>query len=220
MESTHVVASAAIEQMPPEFRFQPGDAELIRRYRDILLPLEGAFVNGFYETVYAHPPTAAIFRDGERPEREVTLGRWWRRTVEGPLDDDYFAWMAMVGLVHVVRGVTNPMMLAMADYIVRFTFEYLPHIAAAAAASTGGAGAAAPMEEALEVAAANADVFELSSAFFRLSATVGAVIAHGYDEAVVSAMYNVAGMQKSLLKRLRDQEVASALAAARAELRA
>jgi hypothetical protein len=213
MESTHVVARAAVEQMPPDFRFQPADGELIHRYRDILLALEPAFVDGFYTTVYAHPPTAGIFRDGERPDREATLGRWWRRTVEGPLDDDYFAWMAMVGLVHVLRGVTNPMMLAMTDYIVRFMFEHLPEIAAAAAP----AGVGRP-ETPLEAAVANAEVFELSWAFFRLSATVGAVIAHGYDEAVVSAVYNVAGMQKALLERLRNQEVSAALQTARTQL--
>ncbi|MEV0136500.1 protoglobin domain-containing protein [Dactylosporangium sp. NPDC050688] len=203
----YVVARAAVDQMPPEFRFRPQDSALIHKYCASILPLEPEFVSGFYETVYAHPPTAAIFHDGERPDREATLANWWRRTLEGPLDDDYFAWMAMVGLVHVVRGVSNPMMLAMTDYFARFVIDRLPKIAAEAAAASPDA------------AATNAEVFELSWAFSRLRATVGAVIAHGYDEAVVSAMYNVAGMQKSLLKRLCDQEAASALREARKEMR-
>ncbi|MET7401270.1 protoglobin domain-containing protein [Dactylosporangium sp. NPDC005572] len=212
MESTHLVARAAIGQMPPEFRFKAEDGALIYKYRDVLMSLQPAFVDGFYSHVYSHPPTAAIFRDGERPEREATLANWWLRTVNGPLDDDYFAWMAMVGLVHVVRGVTNPMMLAMTDYIVLFVFEHLPALAA------GTASVGNHSDSPLEAAQASAEVFELSSAFFRLSATVGAVIAHGYDEAVASAMFNIAGMQKALLERLRDQEVSAALQAARKEL--
>lgn len=39
-------------------------------------------VQGFYDTLFAHPPTRAIFREGERPAREKTLRDWYLRTVE------------------------------------------------------------------------------------------------------------------------------------------
>lgn len=195
MESMHDLAQRALDQMPQECRFRPDDAALIRDHKELLLSYEAAYVQCFYGTVYGHPATAAVFTDGERADREATLIQWWRRTANGPLNDQYFAWMAMVGLVHVVRNVSNPMMLAMTDYTATFV---------------AGAVDAAEMDH-LEAVA-------LVEAFRRLAVTVGAVISFGYDQAMVSALFSVAGMPEPLLRRLRDQEVAAALADARATI--
>jgi hypothetical protein len=195
MESMHELARRAIEQMPPQVRFRPEDAKIIQGQKEVLLLLEGDVVKGFYDTLYAHPPTSKVFVDGERPDREMTLLHWYRRTVIGPLNDQYFAWMAMVGLVHVTRQVSNPMMLAMADYVAQFVAER-------AVASEMG----------------QADADALVDAFRRLTATVGAIITYGYDQATVSALFDVAGMPETLLNRLRDQEITAALVAAREEV--
>lgn len=40
--------------------------------------------------------------------------------VRGPIDDNYWAWMSMVGLIHVIRRVTNPMMLSMTDFVAGY----------------------------------------------------------------------------------------------------
>jgi hypothetical protein len=103
--------------------------------------------------------------------------------------------MAMVGLVHVLRTVSNPMMLAMADFVVGFV---------------------ARKAEQVGLTAQEQD--RLVEAFRRLAATVGAIIAFGYDHAVSSALYEVAGMPEQLLHRLRDQEVAAALEEAKREV--
>lgn len=194
MQTMHDLAQAAMDDMPPESRLRPTDSAQIERHKQTLLALEPQVVQAFYDTLYAHGPTSEVFVEGERGDREKTLSHWWRRTVEGPLDDEYFAWMAMVGLVHVIRDVTNPMMLAMADFVVNFVAT-----------------------KAEELGMADADAEALVNAFRRLAATVGAIITYGYDQAVVAALYNVAGMPEALLHRLRDQEVAAALAQARTE---
>jgi hypothetical protein len=75
------VARAAIGQMPPETRFRPEDAQAIARHRALLLSWTEELVQKFYDTLFAHPPTRAVFREGERPEREETLRNWWRKTV-------------------------------------------------------------------------------------------------------------------------------------------
>jgi hypothetical protein len=196
METMRQIAQSSREQLPPACRFTPEDAAVIGSYKEVLLGLESQVVQAFYDTLYAHGPTAAVFVDGERPAREVTLSQWWRRTVIGPLDDRYFDWMAMVGLVHVIRGVSNPMMLAMAEFTVTFVAQQ---------------AAAAEIDE--------ADAARLVQAFRRLASTVGAIITSGYDQAVVSALYNVAGMPEALLRRLRNQEIAEALGVAREEMR-
>lgn len=192
------VARAGLAQMPPASRLRESDALLIQRHREPLLALEKDVVKAFYDTVYAHPATAAILADGDRSEREAALGGWWRRTVTGPLDDEYFAWMAFVGLVHVARHVTNPMMLAMTTFVSSFVADRVP---------TMGID--------------RTDGEALVEAFLRFSATAGSVISYGYDRAyeraVVTALYDVAGMPETLFQRIRDREVMAALEEARAE---
>ncbi len=58
----------------------------------------------------------------------------------------------------------------------------------------------------------------MAQAFLRLAATVRAIITDGYDQAVTSALFTVAGMPEALLRRLRDQEVADALTVAHEEI--
>lgn len=186
------IAREALEQMPPSTRFRPEDAQLIARYKETLLSWTDELVQGFYDTLFAHPPTKKVFREGERPEREKTLENWWRQTVEGSLDEKYFAWMARVGLVHVVRGVENPMMLAMASFVAEFV-ERKSHAL--------GLPEADP----------------LSEAFYRLSMAVGAVITHGYDRYRAQALYNVAGMEPALLERLTVEEARGMLETIRKE---
>lgn len=194
MDSMREIARAAMGQMPPSCQLQPTDGEVIGRHRDLLLGLERPLVTGFYDTLFAHGPTESVFAEGERPMREQTLGAWWRRTVQGPLDDDYFAWMALVGLVHVIREVSNPMMLAMTEYVRNVV------------ADQAGPVVVDPQERAL-----------LVDAFGRLASTVGAVITYAYDHAVASALFEVAGMPSPLLRRLRNAEVSAALDQARSE---
>lgn len=188
------VAAEARDQMPPQASFRPEDATVIAANRDFLLSLEPYLVQQFYDTLYSHRTTAEVFVDGERPMREKTLSDWWQKTVNGPIDDDYWAWMAMVGLVHVVRHVTNPMVVAMSNFVAEAVAE--------AAAETQS----------------EADAAALSDAFRRFAATVSAVIAYGYDLSTEAALFDIAGMPAALLHRLRDQEVGEALAGARSAL--
>lgn len=198
MDVMHEVAQAAIAQIPSAVRFEDAHSQLIHNYKELLLALEPDVVKGFYDTVYAHPATSAIFVDGERPARELTLSHWWLRTVNGPINDQYWAWMAMVGLVHIARKVGNPMMLAMSSYVTTLVAEKVATI---------------------EMNRTDAE--ELVDAFRRLATTVGSIITYGYDRAydraVVTALDEIAGMPERLFVRLRDNEVASALAQAREE---
>ena len=199
VERMYDIARAAFDQMPPAVRFREVDALVIKRHEQALLALEPEAVQGFYDTLYAHPATSNVFVEGERPAREGTLSNWWRRTVIGPLDEEYFAWMAMVGLIHVSRKVTNPMMLSMAAFVQSFVAE---------------------KAQTLPIERAEADA--LVEAFRRLSTAVGMVITFGYDRAydraVHTALDDLAGIPEALFKRLLEQEVRSAVADARGQV--
>jgi hypothetical protein len=191
----HEIARAAINQTPPTCRVTAEHAAVIAQNADALVAFGPEIATGFYDTLYDHSPTAKIFREGERPMREQTLTGWWERTVRGPIDDDYWAWMAMVGLTHVVRRVTNPMMLAMADYVADFV------------------GANSDRLQLPE-----ADRLRLVEGFDRVASMTRSVITYGYDHAMASALYERAGIPEALLVRLGDQTIRDALVDAKSEL--
>ncbi len=173
------IAKKALADMPPETRFGPKDAEVLERNAEVLLSVREAFVKGFYDMLFAHPETRAVFEEGERAEREKTLSAFYERVVKGPHDEAFFAWLAFVGPVHVVRGVTNPMMLAMLGYTVEFVRE-----------KTQGL----PDHEALV------------AAYTRLAATLGAIIAYGYEMAWKKALEHVVGIPPALAERAAHEE--------------
>jgi hypothetical protein len=195
MDSMHEIARVAIEQTPPALRVTPEHAAVIAENADALVAWGPEIATSFYDTLFGHRPTASIFHEGERPMREQTLTGWWERTVRGPIDDEYWAWMAMVGLTHVVRRVTNPMMLAMADYVADYvgTNSYRLQLA-------------------------DADRVRLVEGFDRVASMTRSIITYGYDHAMSAALYERAGIPEALLARLGDQSIREALVDAKSEL--
>lgn len=186
--------AAIIEQIPPDVRFQESDAAAIRRNQGFLNSLAHDIVKFHYDTLFSHEPTRRIFREGERERLELLLANWWRRVVNGPIDDKFWDWMTLVGLVHIQRKVSNTMMLTawgnVADLVV-------------------GAIQRAVQEGAMETSEAMA----LSSAFFKLGKTFTSLVAesyiHGLAEATgtnLALMENLAAYEvEPLVEGLRDQ---------------
>lgn len=100
------------DQIPPEVHFTPGDIAVIGNHKEMLLSWEAELIKKHYDMLYAHPPTRQIFHEGERDKLEGLLSSWWRRLINGPIDNDFWNWMTYVGLSHVLRKVKNPMMIA------------------------------------------------------------------------------------------------------------
>ena len=132
-EKLKEIARQAIEDMALEARFRPEDHQVLLKHKDRLLSLSDTLVRVFYDALFATPSTRKVFHEGERPEREKTLRDWWQRTIEGPVDEDYWAWQAYVGLIHVKRVVTNPMMMGQAFMIEDLVRTHLddPEVAGA-----------------------------------------------------------------------------------------
>lgn len=186
-ELTHKI----IDQMPPSTRFQAADAQLLTKYKAALLPLEPTLVAVFYDTLFNHPTTRAIFTAEERSAREDTLRLWWRRTINGPFDEQYWTWQALVGVVHVKRKVKNPMMIAMWGLMLKTIREGLH-------------GQIAPEE-----------VTELMGAMERLASTVQSLTAESYLEHYIAALREATGFNAELLDRMVANQVDDLLAAAK-----
>ncbi len=191
----HQIQSDILAEMVPASTMTDDDTATLAEHRSFLRGIEDRVVDGFYDTLYAHPATADVFVDGERPAREATLRDWWRRTVDGPIDDRYWAWMALVGIVHIRRGVRNPMMLSMVGHV-----ENAVHA------------------EALAARLPPTDVERLRLAFSHLATTVSAVISESYTQSYVGALQNLGGLNPRLLANMLGIEIQAIEDAGRASL--
>lgn len=183
-----------LEQVVPESTLTADDAAAIAANRDFLLGLEDDLVAAFYDTLYAHGPTQAIFAEGERPAREGTLRNWWRRTINGPIDDQYLLWMTFVGIVHIRRGVKNPMMVSIAMVVSDFVHQRA-------------------------MAELDRDAVErLQLAFSHLGGTIISLISESFTQSYIGALQNLAGLDPRLTERMLDIEVKDLEAKGRAAL--
>jgi hypothetical protein len=179
----YAIAQEIWSQLPPQARFRPvEDGKVLARHRAFLEGLTEELVQGFYDTLFAHPPTRAVFREGERPLREKTLRDWYLRTLAGPFNGQYFAWQALVGLVHLRRGVTNAMMTSMWNWVTEQVERR--------------AQEGLPPEEARA----------LGGAWRRLAFTVAALISEEYLDAYLEALAEALGKEPQAFRHLAQEE--------------
>lgn len=174
---------AIIAALVPQALPRREDLDTLTRHRDWLLGLEGEIVTLFYDTLYAYTTTAEVFVPGERAAREQTLREWWQRTVGTPVDLAYYRWMCLVGIVHIRRKVTNPMMLSMLQVVS-------DHVVTRAGADLG-----------------DGEAWALQQAFSRLTTAVGAIIAEAYTMGYVGALEDLAGLDPKLTDRMLQMEL-------------
>lgn len=182
-----------LNNLPESARFSDEDAEIILKYRDTMKTWEDGLVQGFYDSLYGHEVTRAVFSDGERPAREKTLRDWFQRTINGPFDSNYWEWQNFVGLVHVKRGVNNAMVAGMWGWLM----NYLGKRA---------------MEE-LEPQ----EALKLIKAVHSLQAQVMSLIVESYLRNILVAIDKAAGINEALIYRLVGIEIDNMLSDARAD---
>jgi hypothetical protein len=100
----------------------------------------------------------------------------------GPFNGQYFAWQALVGLVHLRRGVTNAMMTSMWNWLTEEVVRK--------------AQEALPSEEARA----------LEGAFRRLASTVAALISEEYLDAYLEALAEGMGQEPASFRALAQRE--------------
>lgn len=189
--SLQEMTQAIIRQLPSASRFGEEDARLISQHQSVLLSLESELVRGFYDTILAHPQMREVFGEEANPAREELLRQWWRRTIDGPFDGHYWAWQALVGLVHVKRGVKNSMMIGMWGWIINW------------------------LHKRLAVAVSASENQKLLMSFNRLATTVQALTAESYQQNYIRALQRATGFKPALLDRLALSEIDQMLAEAR-----
>lgn len=188
--------TAILDQIPPPDRFDQEDAEVVRRNRDLLLSWSDRIVQNHYNKLYAYEPTRKIFHEGERERLEVLLANWWRRIINGPIDDKFWDWMVLVGLAHIRRRVSNTLMLTSWGNILNF----------------------AVLEIQMEVLKGTLEIDEatqLTTALVKLGKTFTSLIAESYLHGLAEAT----GTNFALLENLAAYELDTVIGQLREELK-
>ncbi|MCB9076596.1 MAG: hypothetical protein H6631_03325 [Anaerolineaceae bacterium] len=129
----------------------------------------------FYDTLFDHSRTAAVFHTAERAEREDTLLKWYLSLFEVTDAYAFLSNQARIGLAHVRRDVHNQFMISVANKMRLVFFQK--------AVDTYGA------ERGLEVA----------YAFGRVLDAVIGLTAEGYELLTRRALSNSTGVKPFLL---------------------
>ncbi len=138
----------------------------------------------FYDTLFAHPRTAAVFREGERPAREETLKAWYRALFTTANDTDaYWFEQGRIGFAHIRRHVNNEFMIGIAAKV--------SEVFVAKAVATYGT------ERGLQI----------FTAFNRILQTVVGLTAEGYDVMSTLAFCEATGTDPALADTLIQSTV-------------
>lgn len=167
-----------VEEILPQALLTDEDRQVILDNADFLTRIGEPLVERFFELVFSYEPTRQVFSDAEVQQPTSFVVDWWTRTVRGPLDDDYFRWMTLVGLVHIRRGVKNPMMISMFTIVANTVHDL-------ARAELGSETAE-----------------KLRAAFSRYGATVSSLITESYTATYIFALEDLAGLRPELLQNM------------------
>lgn len=137
----------------------------------------------FYDTLYSHERTAAVFHINERQERENSLEQWYFSLFEVDNVDDFLRSQAHIGLLHIRRRVHNQFMVGIA-FKVRAAFQVK-------AMATFG-----PVQGA-----------EVAMAFDRVISAVISLTVEGYEVMSKIAFSESTGASSTLVDRLIQQSV-------------
>jgi hypothetical protein len=163
--------------------FTDQDPQTLRAVADKTAVWQEEMTQVFYDTLYGYKATAAVFREGERPDRENTLRNWYQIVTEGNIDANFWRWQWFVGLIHIPRGITNPFMLGMMSRVQQlFRAKCLETFDAEQAETVFGA-------------------------FKRITDIIAGLIAEGYFQSYVQAMERMSGQSRMLIDRMVNLEV-------------
>lgn len=140
-------------------------------------------VQVFYDTLFAHARTAAVFHAGERPDREKTLHEWYLALFNSHDTEEFWNKQGRIGFAHIRRHINNEFMIGMASRVSDLF--------------TQKAVSAFGVEQGLQVA----------QSFNRILKAVVGLTAENYDVMSQMAFSESTGAEPQLIDRLIQKSV-------------
>lgn len=183
-----------LETIPAILIPTAADGALLQRYQGFFKQCEAPLIKGFYDLMYSDAATQQHINPKDRAMRENTLRQWYQVTTAGHFDEHYWAWQALIGIVHVKHNIPNPAMLGMWAWMINYIQTRLLE--------------ALPPAEALAVI----------QVFQKLQATVCSLIVESFIMTQQEAISRASGLNKAILGRFIHIEIDTLLSQGRAIL--
>lgn len=149
-----------------------------------------AIFEDFYQAIASYRPAASVFPEGNHRHHEKLLRQWYLQVTGGEnRKDSREQWL--VGLVHIRRHISNPLMFGTMSRIQQ-TF----------------------LKKCLETFE-KAEAAKVYGAFKRVTDVIAGLIAEAYFMNYVDALESVAGFRKSLIEQMMSLEINKRLAESR-----
>lgn len=169
-------------------RYTDEDPIILQESASQTMAWKEEITQAFYDTLYGHSSTKAVFRDGERPAREDTLRGWYDIVTAGKVDDDFWKWQWFVGLIHIPRNISNPFMMGIMSCVQQLF-----------------------RAKCYETFAPD-EAEKIFGAFKRVTDIIAGLIAEGYFQSYVQAMERMSGQSRALIDRMVYMEVEEMIA--------
>jgi hypothetical protein len=99
------------------------DCVILKNSADQTQEWADEFVKMFYDILFDYTPTKALFKEGERVQREKTIRNWYLQVTRGELNDQFWRTQLQVGQRHVERQILNAYMLGMMHQAQQFFLD-------------------------------------------------------------------------------------------------
>lgn len=177
------MTNTILQKIPQNLIPNAEEGIIIRQYTDFFKNHEETLISAFYDIIFSDDSTRVHMDAAERPMREGMLRHWYQVTTKGYFDENYWAWQALVGIVHVKHNIPNSAVIGMWSWMINFLQERL--------------FAELPQEEALKV----------SYILQKLQATVCSLIIESFISTQQEAIARSSGLNQTILGRFIQIEI-------------
>ena len=169
--------------------FSEKDLQTLRLRKDLLKSWSNEIIDKFYEVLLKDNKARKILEKHNIDINKLKEAnkRWYESIVAGEVDEFFFQYSFLVGLVHIYYGVDNHLMIFMADGLRR---EFL--------------------KKCLETFDEE-EAFEVYQSFSKIVAAFVGMTVEGYIFMLKKALFDILGMKPELIERLLNMELLQTL---------
>ena len=177
------LTNTLLQEIPQQLIPNARDGEILRQHRDFFEQHKQTVIQGFYDFMYAQTATKQHLSNENRATRETLLTQWYEITVEGYFDQAYWAWQALVGIVHIKHKIPDSAVLGMWSWLID------------------------SLHQALLVEKTTAEVAQLMTILHKVQATVCSVIIESSKRSQQEAITRASGLNPTIMNRFIDIEI-------------
>lgn len=188
------LTNTLLQQIPQKLIPNAADGAILQQHQAFFEKHKATVIQGFYDFMYDQDATKQHLSNENRTTREALLSQWYEITMQGHFDQAYWAWQALVGIVHIKHKIPDSAVLGMWSWLID------------------------NLNQALLAEKTTAEVAQIMSILHKVQATVCSVIIESAKLSQQEAIKRASGLNPAILNRFIEIEINELLKQGRAAL--